>query len=69
MQLHELPRGGQISLYKNVVNVPANVNTTVTNLPRNCAENDTIALKLKRMLSKDHYVLFQNIRPEKVKPC
>ena len=29
MQLRELPRGGQLSITGNIVNVPANINTTV----------------------------------------
>lgn len=34
MQIQELPRGGQLSLKGNVVNVPANVPPVVTSLPR-----------------------------------
>ncbi len=34
MQLRELPRGGQASISGNIVNVPTNVNRTVTSLPR-----------------------------------
>ena len=30
MQIHELPRGGQLSVHGNVVNVPADVNSTVS---------------------------------------
>ena len=30
MQIRELPRGGQLSIHGNVVNVPADVNSTVS---------------------------------------
>ena len=66
MQLRELPRGGQISLKGNIVNVPADVNKTIRLLPRTIGECDTIMLKLKRRLSYKHHVAFENIRPNKV---
>ena len=34
MQVRELPSGGQLSIHGNVVNVPADVNSTVSVLPR-----------------------------------
>ena len=34
MQIRELPRGGQLSIHGNVVNVPADVSSTVSTLPR-----------------------------------
>jgi len=34
MQVRELPRGGQLSIHGNVVNVPADANSTVNVLPR-----------------------------------
>ena len=34
MQVCELPSGGQLSIHGNVVNVPADVNSTVSILPR-----------------------------------
>ena len=67
MQLHELPRGGQIRLSGNIVNVPANINTAVTHLSRTSDENSCIALKLKRKLSNKHHVEFQSIRQNTVR--
>ena len=41
MQKHELPRGGQF-IHGNVVNVPADVNSTVSTLPRSIDESQTM---------------------------
>lgn len=51
MQLREMPRGGQINMRGNVVNVPADVNSTIRSLPRLVCDTETIMLKLKRRLS------------------
>ena len=66
MQMRELPSGGQLSIHGNVVNVPADVNSTVSVLPRPISESQTIPIKLKRRLSYKHHYQFQNIRPSKV---
>ncbi|KAJ8048375.1 hypothetical protein HOLleu_00659 [Holothuria leucospilota] len=66
MQIRELPRGRQLSLKGNVVNVPADVSTTVRTLPRRMDETQTIPVKFKRKLSFKHSVQSQNIRPSKV---
>ena len=66
MHIRELPRGGQLNLRGNIVNVPADVNSTIKSLPRLINENETIMLKLKRRLSYKHHVAFENIRPNKV---
>jgi len=66
MQIRELPTGGQLSIHGNVVNVPADVNSTVNVLPRPVNESQTIPIKLKRCLSYKHYYQFQSIRPCKV---
>ena len=66
MQIHELPRGGQLSIHGNVVNVPADVNSIVNTLPRPINESQIIPIKLKRKLSYKHHYLFQNVRPRKV---
>ena len=42
MQIRELPRGGQLSIHGNVVNVPADVTTTVNCLPKLLSEWGTI---------------------------
>ena len=66
MQVRELPSGGQLSIHGNVVNVPADVNSTVSVLPRPINESQTIPIKLKRRLGYKHHYQFQNIRPTKV---
>lgn len=66
MQLREMPRGGQLNLRGNIVNVPADVNNTIKSLPRMMDENETIMLKLKRSLQYKHHVSFENIRPTQV---
>ena len=66
MQIRELPTGGQLSIHGNVINVPADVNSTVNVLPRPVNESQTIPIKLKRRLSYKHYYQFQSIRPSKV---
>ena len=62
----ELPRGGQLSIHGNVVNVPAYANSTVSTLPRSINESQTIPIKLKRRLSYKHHYQVQNVRPRKV---
>lgn len=42
MQIKEMPRGGQLAMHGNVVNVPADVNKTVKVLPRNMDASETI---------------------------
>ena len=66
MQVRELPSGGQLSIHGNVVNVRADVNSTVSVLPRPINESQTIPIKLKRRLGYKHHYQFQNIRPTKV---
>jgi len=46
MQIRELPRGGQLSIHGNIVNVPSDVNSTVHSLPRPIYESQTIPIKL-----------------------
>ena len=66
MQIRELPRGGQLSIHGNIVNVPSDVNSTVHSLPRPISESQTIPIKLKRHLSYKHHYQFQNVRPMRV---
>ena len=40
MQVQELPSGSQLSIHGSVVNVPADVNSTVTVLPRPVNESN-----------------------------
>lgn len=44
MQLRKLPRSGQLFLYGNDVNVPADMSSTVTTLPRSIYESQTIPI-------------------------
>ena len=55
-----------MSIHGNVINVPADVNSTVNVLPRPVNESQTIPKKLKRRLGYKHYYQFQSIRPSKV---
>ena len=66
MQIRELPRGGQLSIHGNIVNVPSDVNSTVHCLPRPLSESQTIPIKLKRRLGYKHHYQFQNVRPKRV---
>lgn len=52
----QLPRYGQLSISGNIVNVPADVKSTVT-------EDETILLKFQRSLNFNHFVSFERIRP------
>lgn len=68
MQIRELPRGGhvQLSIHDGVVNVPADVGSSINNLPRSLNDSQTIPIKLKRRLSFKHHDQFQHIRPRRV---
>ena len=66
IQIRELPRGGQLSIHRNIVNVPSNVNSTVRCSPRLITESQTIPIKLKSCLSYKHHYHFRSIRPKKV---
>ena len=66
MQIGELPRGGQLSIHGNIVNVPSDVNSTAHCLPRPIGESQTIPIKLKRRLGYKRHYQFQNVRPKKV---
>ena len=49
--LCEFPRGRQLPIHGNAVNVPADVNSVVNTLPKPINESQTIAIKLKSKLS------------------
>ena len=66
MQIRELPRGGQLSIHGNIVNVASDISSTVHCLPRLLSESHTIPIKLKRRLSYKHHYQFQNVRPKRV---
>ena len=66
MQIRELPRGGQMRIHGGIVNVPADVSSSVNKLPRLISESETIPVKLKRKLSFKHYYSYESVRPNKV---
>ena len=66
MQIRELPRGGQYSLKGNVINVPVDIQPTVSCLPRPMDEKFTIAKQLKKKLSYKKVDFKENVRPLKV---
>ncbi|XP_070567274.1 uncharacterized protein [Ptychodera flava] len=66
MQIRELPRGRQVSLRGNIVNVISDVSSTVSTLPRTLNESQTIPVKFKRKISYSHAYQVQNVRPQKV---
>ena len=65
-KLMQAPRGGQLKINGNIVNVPADVNTTISMLPRLPNENGTININLKRRLQHKGSALSLNVRPHKV---
>ena len=66
MQIRELPRGGQYSLKGNVINVPVDIQPTVSCLPRPMDKNSTIAVQLKKKLSYKKVDFKENVRPLRV---
>lgn len=62
----QAPRGRQLKIHGNVVNVPAEVSNTVNMLPRLPTESGTIMVNLKRRLQYKSAGLSLNIRPHKV---
>ena len=57
-----VPRVGQSSIHRNIVNVPSDVNSTVYCLPRPISDLQTIPKKLTRHFSYKHQYQFQNVR-------
>ena len=51
-KIFQAPRGGQLKITGNVVNVPADVNSTVNMLPRLPDETGTIKVQLKRRFTR-----------------
>ena len=65
-KLIQAPRGNQLKIKGNVVNVPADVNNTVNVLPRLPQESGTIKVQLKRQLQYKSSTLSLNVRPYKI---
>lgn len=62
----QAPRGRQLKIHGNIVNVPADVSHTVTMLPRLHSQTATIKVNLKRKLQYKSSALSLNVRPDKV---
>ena len=58
----QAPRGGQLKITGNVVNIPADVNCTVNILPRLADNTGTIKVQLKRRLQYKSSELSLNTR-------
>ena len=65
-KIMQAPRGKQLKINGNVVNVPADVTNTVDILPRLPDQTGTIKVQLKRRLQYKSSALSLNIRPHKV---
>ena len=66
LKLMQAPRGKQLKIHGNIVNVPANVTNTVSMLPRLPCEAGTIKVNLKRKLQYKSSAMSLNVRPHKV---
>ena len=65
-KLMQAPRGRQLKIHGNIVNVPADVTHTVSMLPRLPSETGTIKVNLKRKLQYKSSASSLNVRPHKV---
>lgn len=63
MQIRQLPRGGQLSIKGNVVNVPIDIQPTIHSLSRTLDKYGTISVKLKKKLSYKSCDFSENVRP------
>ena len=66
MKLLSLPRGGQKGVKGPVVNVPTDLTSVTTSLPRNIHDAQLIKVKLKRKLSYKGHYSYQWINPSNV---
>ena len=62
----QAPRGRQLKINGNIVNIPADVVNTVNMLPRFPNDTSTIKVNLKRRLQYKSSALSLNVRPNKV---
>ena len=65
-KIFQAPRGWQLKITGSVVNVPADVNSTVNMLPRLPDKTGTIEVQLKQRLQYKSSSLSLNIQPHKV---
>lgn len=66
LKLMQAPRGKQLKIHGNIVNVPADVGNSVSLLPRLPYETATIKVNLKRRLQYKSNALSLTVRPNKV---
>lgn len=66
LNLHVLPSGCQLSLYGNVVCVPADLEPAICSLPRHINAEGTVSLRIKRRLSYKSVYRHINVRPKLV---
>ena len=66
MQIIALPRGKQCAIHGPAVNVPTNLSSICTLLPRLPSQSQITPMKLKRRLLYKGYYMYDYVRPEKV---
>ena len=69
MQIRELPRGGQYSLKGNVINVPVDIQPTVSCLQDPWMKILLLLIQLKKKLSYKKVDFKENVRPLRVFDC
>ena len=69
LKLMQAPRGKQLKINGNIVNVPADITNTVSMLPRLPDETGTIKVNLKRKLQYKSSALSLNVRPHSCASC
>lgn len=67
MKLVALPRGKQKSVHGCVVNIPIEIQQSLSVLPRVPSSDSFITVKLKRKIKYRGHVFMQTIRPRKIK--
>lgn len=66
MKLLSLPRGGQKGVKGQIVNVPSNINSVTSSLPRTIHDAQMVKVKLKRKLSYKGHHQYEWVNPTKV---
>ena len=61
-KLMQAPRGKQLKIHGNVVNVPADVVNTVSMLPRLPSETGTVEVNLKRKLQLEYFLARKDLK-------
>lgn len=66
MKIFNLPKGRQKQISGPVINIPSDVSSTCSQLPRTLEDCGIIPVKLKRRQRYRGHVYYENIRPNKV---